>query len=105
MSRGPPPPRSSAPVERAVGIVLLGLVLWVYSGALERDRWPPGHPWSGLTLSLLGLSALLWPSPRWAEASPASRAARIVVAILALVGALLWFESARIATTVPHIGL
>ncbi|MES2642702.1 MAG: hypothetical protein V4850_24680 [Myxococcota bacterium] len=98
-------PRTSAPVERAVGVVFLVGVVWLYSDALKHHRWPPGHPWSGLTLALLGLSAVLWPSPRWSEASRVSRVARVVALGLVLAASALWY--AEVGTPAPsvHLGL
>jgi hypothetical protein len=87
----PPSPRRSAVIERATGALLLGFVLWIYSGAMHHDRWPPGHPWSGLTLTMLGAAAVLWPSPRWREAATGSRLARVLVGLLAIGGGVGWF--------------
>ncbi|MDP2312267.1 MAG: hypothetical protein Q8P41_05125 [Pseudomonadota bacterium] len=97
-------PRRSAPLERALGAALLLLVVWVYSQALEHERWPPGHPWSGLTLALLGLLPLFWPGVTWSGASRASLVARFAVIGMALVGAVLWYLSAQRAAPV-HLGL
>lgn len=103
MALRPPSPRTSAPVERAVGLVFLLGVVWMYSEALERHRWPPGHPWSGLVFGLLGLSALLWPSPRWSEASRASRVVRVATVALVVVAGAVWYAS--VATVPRHLGL
>jgi hypothetical protein len=86
-------------------VVFLVGVIWLYSDALSHHRWPPGHPWSGLTLALLGLSAVLWPSPRWSEASGASRVARMVTLVLVLVGAGLWYAEVGTPARAVQLGL
>ncbi len=87
-------PQTSSPVEgRAAALVGLGLVIL---SVLFESRWllglgePPGHPWSGLTLLLLGLSQMgaLAPSPR------VRAVLRVGLAGLALLTAVRWVAGA-----------
>ena len=93
----PASPRTSVWVERAAGAAILLWVIWIYSGAITHQQMPPGHPWSGATLTCLAVTALAWPSARWSEASKASRTARVLAALLALAAAVMWIRSALLA--------
>ncbi|NOY27025.1 MAG: hypothetical protein GXP62_14235 [Oligoflexia bacterium] len=88
-----PATRSSQPiviVYRLFGLAILGIVGWVYFHAQRTGTMPPSHPWSGLTLSLLGLGALLGPRGRGNRLE----IVRAGAAVLALVGAVFWLFSA-----------
>lgn len=84
-----------AVIERAVGIGMLVLVAGVYAAALSEGGLPPGHPWSGITLTLLAIRSLVWPLP--AGSAGRSSALRAVVLALAMASAVAWAWSARIA--------
>lgn len=40
-------------VQIFAGLVMAAIVVFMYGQALHHGRWPIGHPWSGLTVSLL----------------------------------------------------
>lgn len=94
------PVRSSlAPtIERAVGVVMLVPVIGIYAFALSKGTTPPGHPWSGITLTLLSVRAIF--SPVSAMAGPGVLSGRnvgLVVTALSLVSAGFWAVSASMA--------
>lgn len=84
-------PRAFSWMQRALGLVLLGLVVTVYAGSLGEGRWPPSHPWSGITLLVLGSSFLVLPTPVEGRRLLAKR----VASAAALLSALAWAYSAR----------
>lgn len=94
----PQRPPSSVPgwILRGGAVVMLAVVAFVYAQALGADRWPPGHPWSGISLSL-GATMLLGFSfgPR-AMAMPV-RLILLVVAGLSLLSSISWFLSSMLA--------
>jgi hypothetical protein len=77
-------------VQRGVGVLLLFVVTGVYGMAHALGKWPPGHPFSGLALGLLGLGFLAFPLPGgWRV-----YAGRAITSVLALVAAVAWAWSA-----------
>ena len=44
---------------RAAGLFVIVLVVLGYALTLRRGAWPPGHPWSGITLITLATSSFL----------------------------------------------
>jgi hypothetical protein len=74
----------------AVGVVLLGSVLIGYSVSLRIGMWPPGHPWSGMTLV-----ALAFVNMSLARLAPDRRGAvlRIAAAGVSMTGAALWLAA------------
>lgn len=85
-TRTPPdgaPRRGEDWFRLALGVAMLLLVGGVYVRGLLRDHLPPGSPWSGIALGILGI-LMLWTRP--------SRA-RTVLRILGLVSVLLWLWS------------
>jgi hypothetical protein len=76
---------------RRVGFVAGGLVLAIvaatYVFSLGRGRWPPSHPWSGITLVILATAQFGVPArlPSWW---------RVVWAAATLAPALMWCWSA-----------
>ena len=94
----PAPPPSQLPLvlERAFGGLVLVFAIGVYGMALSDGRMPPGHPWSGLTLGLLGLRPLLLPlSGARARAGLQGSAIALLISLLTLASGLLWAWSAR----------
>lgn len=80
--------------SRLTGAFLLCVVAFVYYAGAKIDRPTPGHPWSGLALSLLALNFIFYPAKRMASLPPRLRWFRAVGLVLALTAALLWFWSA-----------
>jgi hypothetical protein len=74
----------------AVGGFLLVAVALVYVMSWRAGRWPPSHPWSGITLVALAVGQLVNRSP---DRSRLLTVLRIASAILAIVGACLWLAS------------
>lgn len=72
------------------GVFVLLLVVGVYASSLSSTRWPPSHPYSGFTLTLLGI-ILLTSQP---QMSSNHARAMMVGAVVATLGALAWFASA-----------
>lgn len=95
---GPALPCPMAIFSRLTGAFLLCVVALVYYANHKLDRPTSGHPWSGLTLSLLALTFVFYPAKRMAILPPQLRWFRAVGMVLALIGALLWFGS---AITIP----
>ena len=87
------------------GLVMFAMVGFIYSGIGWRGGPPPGHPWSGLCLSLLGLQAILYGlQKRYAILSKFS----LVVSVAVIVTAINWVVSAsgsksRQITTAPLV--
>jgi hypothetical protein len=50
-----------APMRRVSGLIVLVMVIIGYAVALRAGVWPPGHPWSGITL--LSLAAFQMGGP------------------------------------------
>jgi len=73
-----------------VGVLLLGLVLVGYLVALRIGAWPPGHPWSGMSLvalALMNLGLLGWaPGPRGVVLL-------VAAAILSTASAVFWLAA------------
>mgnify|MGYP001617465363 CR=1 FL=1 len=78
-------------LSRALGVGMFVLVGTVYAGDVGGGRWPAGHPWSGITLVILGGSFAFLPAPSPGPALVVKR----VASGLALVSALLWAYSSR----------
>lgn len=94
----PPSPRSQLPLvlERAFGGLVLLFAIGGYGIALSNGHMPPGHPWSGLTLGLLGLRPLILPlSGARARAGIQGSAIALLISLLTLASGLLWAWSAR----------
>jgi hypothetical protein len=71
-----------------------GAIAVVYELALSRHHWPPGHPWSGLSLSMFVVHAYLAAFGRiraraWAMG---------VVVTLGILSTSLWVHAALLAT-------
>ena len=85
----PPLSRASRASAALVAMVLLLLVAVIYTS----NPAPPGHPWSGITLSLLAFSLL------GRAAVPPQHGRSVMISLLlsalALASALSWFLSAR----------
>ena len=78
---------------RVTGVFLLASVAVGYLLSLRVGLWPPGHPWSGFTLT--SLAFLLFFLPTGAPERRA-RALRIGHAILAILAAGFWLSSVLI---------
>ena len=74
-------------LQRLSGACILVIVVALYAQALSGGFWPPGHPWSGLALSLLAVQNLL---ARKSKPLPA-----VIVSVGAIVSAVLWGFSVR----------
>lgn len=72
------------------GVFILLVVFGTYVRAMSTARWPGGHPYSGLSLALLGF-ILLASQP---QMSSNQARAMMVGALIASLGGLLWFVSA-----------
>jgi hypothetical protein len=73
--------------------VIAALVLTTYGVSAIHGRWPPSHPWSGLSLTLIAVSLLaggLATGPRWV-------AVRVIAGILGTLAAAAWLVSAAMA--------
>lgn len=77
--------------QRLAGLVILGLVVFVYALAARAGHWPPSHPWPAIALGLIGLRFLLWPG---ASSDGSRRWLPAVASALALIAAFLWLASA-----------
>lgn len=87
------PPNAAIAIwgQRAVGAFLLGVVLFVCGHSALNHRWPPGFPWSVISLTLLGAMQIL-------SASGARPVVRAIVGVLVSVSAVLWLVSALLAS-------
>lgn len=86
--------RVSSLLIRLSGVILLVVVAVGYGWAIHGDRMPPGHPWSGITLTLFGIRAVVWPIPGIWGASPGTHVASVVLTVLPLISGGLWAASA-----------
>ena len=76
-------------LRQVAGAFVAALVVAMYSYAWWHGFWPPGHPWSGLTLSLLAVQNLL--------PLKSKPFAGVLVAVCLVVSAVLWGLSVRAA--------
>ena len=74
-------------LQRLSGACILVIVVALYAQALSGGFWPPGHPWSGLALSLLAVQNLL--------AGKSKPLPAVIVSVGAIVSAVLWGFSVR----------
>ena len=86
--------RTSSVLIRLSGVLLLVAVAMVYGLSIQVERMPPSHPWSGITLTLFGVRAAVWPVAGLGTGSTTSRTASVVLTVLPLVSGALWAVSA-----------
>jgi hypothetical protein len=65
-------------------VVMYSISFWAQSRG--KKRWPPGHPWSGITLSLLAIQQLGWQFRILATDSLANK----ILSGIAMCTAVLW---------------
>src|SRR5688572_11579288 len=82
--------------RRVAGALIAAVVLWSYAQAVSDGGWPLGHPWSGITLSLLAVQCFL---PLKAKSVSA-----LVVPLAALVSAVVWLLSREFADEPRSLG-
>jgi hypothetical protein len=76
--------------RRVAGGFIAAIVLWTYAYARSHGDWPPGHPWSGMTLSLLAVHNFL--------PLKSKTVAGLVAALAGLGSAVLWLLSLQSAS-------
>ena len=77
--------------ESVPGALVFVLLMLGYFTAMRAGAWPPGHPWSGITLLSLSVVQVLAPARRSAMSVNRSMTVLYWAGIaLALVGAVLW---------------
>jgi hypothetical protein len=92
-----------AALQRVTGLIVLVVVILGYAFALRAGVWPPGHPWSGMTL--LSLAAFQLVEPRVvADRLKRERAVLARVAVfLTLVAAALWLTAVLVWPTAADV--
>lgn len=83
----------SSMAVRLLGVLQLFLIAMVYASS-PPGKWPPGHPWSGVTLGILGAAAAAWPSFQREDEPGPAKERRVFAAGLALVASLAWMLAA-----------
>jgi hypothetical protein len=83
----------SAMAVRLAGVLQLFVIAIVYAST-PPGTWPPGHPWSGLALGLLGALGAAWPSFQREDEPRANKERRVFAAGLALLASLAWLLDA-----------
>jgi hypothetical protein len=81
-----------ATLQRVTGLIVVVVVILGYAFALRAGVWPPGHPWSGITLLSLAafqLGTRVVADPLKREKSVLARGA----VFLTLVAAALWLTA------------
>ena len=82
-----------ATLQRVTGLIVVVVVILGYAFALRAGVWPPGHPWSGITL--LSLAAFQLGGTR-VVADPLKREKSVLArgaVFLTLVAAALWLTA------------
>jgi hypothetical protein len=84
---GSEPPQSLRIGAFVVGVFLIAVVIVVYATMAQKGAFPPGHPWSGISLALLGTQFLLWNlQVKFLNMT----VVKLVIGILAVITGIMW---------------
>ena len=92
-----PPSAARAWIPALAGAFVLLVVAVVYATARGQGHWPPGHPWSGLTKTLLGVTLLLGAYRSSRAPGGVPQMPLIIVAGCAAASAAIWAASSALS--------